>query len=133
MAQFLQRLQKWMARPHSQLHYRNIRFASELSVPHLFMDVLPIETVLRIWDCLFFEGDKILLRVAFSLIVVNKQKFLGKDNFTDIYAVFKEITQDETALNCHKFLKLCFTLPKTFSRAQIRKLRLKAAAGINSS
>ena len=99
----------------------------------LFMDVLPIETVLRIWDCLFFEGDKILLRVAYSLIIANKQKFLEKNNFTDIYGVFKEITCDETVLNCHTFLNTCFTLPKTFSRAHIRKLRLKAAATLNSS
>ncbi len=28
----------------------------------LFVDVLPVETTLRVWDCLFNEGSKILIR-----------------------------------------------------------------------
>lgn len=25
----------------------------------MFAEVLPVETVLRVWDCLFFEGSKV--------------------------------------------------------------------------
>lgn len=28
----------------------------------LFAEVLPIETVLRVWDCLFFEGNKVSMQ-----------------------------------------------------------------------
>lgn len=30
----------------------------------MFAEVLPIETVLRVWDCLFFEGSKVRARLA---------------------------------------------------------------------
>lgn len=33
----------------------------------LFVGTLPIEAVLRVWDCLFFEGSKTLFRVALAL------------------------------------------------------------------
>jgi len=32
----------------------------------IFAEVLPVETVLRIWDCVFAEGYKIVFRAAHS-------------------------------------------------------------------
>jgi len=125
------------AHPDLHAHFKKYQVDMEIVATKwficLFMDVLPIETVLRVWDCLFFEGNKIILRVAYSLIVINKEKFLEKGNFTDIYGVFKEITHDKNSLDCHSFLKLCFTVPKSFSRSHIKKLRLKAAEGIRTN
>merc|ERR1719494_216954 len=77
----------------------------------LFMDVLPIETVLRIWDCLFYEGSKILLRVAFTLIVINKEKLLQTSDMAELCNSFKEITSDKRILHCHSFMQLCFEVP----------------------
>ena len=33
----------------------------------LFVGTLPIESVLRVWDCLFFEGSKTLFRIALAI------------------------------------------------------------------
>jgi len=89
----------------------------------LFMDVLPVETVLRIWDCLFYEGSKILLRTAFTLIVASKDEFLQTDDFTKMCELFKKIVKDNAVMDCHTFLQKCFTIPKAFSRSKIKKLR----------
>lgn len=37
---------------------------------HLFCGALPAETVVRVWDCLFLEGPKILFRVALAVLKV---------------------------------------------------------------
>ena len=45
-------------------------------------DVLPVETTLRVWDCLFYEGSKILLRVAIALVAINSASILAARDFT---------------------------------------------------
>ena len=47
-------------------------------------DVLPIETTLRVWDCLFYEGSKILLRVAVALVAMNSSRILEARDFTTL-------------------------------------------------
>uniref|UniRef100_A0A8C9L8N4 Growth hormone-regulated TBC protein 1 n=1 Tax=Pavo cristatus TaxID=9049 RepID=A0A8C9L8N4_PAVCR len=59
----------------------------------LFIDILPVETVLRIWDCLFYEGSKIIFRVALTLIKQHQAFILEATNFPDICDKFKQITK----------------------------------------
>ncbi|RMX42088.1 hypothetical protein pdam_00001221 [Pocillopora damicornis] len=82
----------------------------------LYIDVLPIETVLRIWDCLFYEGSKVILRVALTLLSLNEEKLM----------------------NCHDFAQLCtamkhsFHMPGSFSRKWIKELRKSATEKISA-
>ena len=46
----------------------------------LYIDVLPIQTTLRIWDCLLFEGHKIIFRVALTLFGLNYDKLQEADD-----------------------------------------------------
>ncbi|CAB0044748.1 unnamed protein product [Trichogramma brassicae] len=73
----------------------------------LFAEVLPTETTLRIWDCLFYEGSKIVFRVALTLIKRNKQNLLACQDFTDLAECFKEITKDSIVVKCHEFMEVC--------------------------
>ncbi|GFY54847.1 growth hormone-regulated TBC protein 1-A [Trichonephila inaurata madagascariensis] len=89
----------------------------------LFAEVLPIETVLRIWDCLFYEGSKILLRVAVTLVIKNQDKILAAKNFVEITEVFKSLPLGATVTECHSFMQAIFRVPGSFPRAYITKLR----------
>uniref|UniRef100_A0A8C3JMN1 Growth hormone regulated TBC protein 1 n=1 Tax=Calidris pygmaea TaxID=425635 RepID=A0A8C3JMN1_9CHAR len=89
----------------------------------LFIDILPVETVLRIWDCLFYEGSKIIFRVALTLIKQHQAFILEATNFPDICDKFKEITKGTFVTECHSFMQKIFTDPGSLSMATINKLR----------
>lgn len=72
----------------------------------LYAEVLPTETVLRIWDCLFYEGSKILFRVALSLIKMHKREILQTRDLTEIVDCFKRMGSHVNVLNCHIFMNV---------------------------
>lgn len=76
----------------------------------LFAEVLPIETVLRIWDCLFYEGSKILFRVCITLIKNNRALILSCNDFTSLAECFKAIVKNASALHCHEFMQVSLCL-----------------------
>jgi TBC1 domain family member 2A len=45
--------------------------------PTLFTMALPPETAVRVWDCLFVEGPKVIFRVALALLKVRHKKFVA--------------------------------------------------------
>ncbi|ROT80899.1 hypothetical protein C7M84_000358 [Penaeus vannamei] len=81
------------------------------------------QTVLRIWDCLFYEGNKILMRVAIILVLSNEQKILMSQDFGDFMECFKKITKDADAIDCHTFMENAFKVSGSFPRARLAKLR----------
>ncbi|KAM8855426.1 growth hormone-regulated TBC protein 1-A-like isoform 2-T3 [Spinachia spinachia] len=91
----------------------------------LYIDVLPIETVLRIWDCLFYEGSKVLFRTALTLILHHQPEILSARSLTDVCERFKQITCGAFTLDCHTFMQKIFTEPGSLSTATIGKLREK--------
>ncbi|XP_046616762.1 growth hormone-regulated TBC protein 1-A-like isoform X1 [Neodiprion virginianus] len=93
----------------------------------LFAEVLPIETTLRIWDCLFYEGSKIIFRVALTLIKRNRENLLSCQDFTALAECFKEITKDSIVIRCHDFMQSIFKVPGSLSANTIEKLRTKVA------
>ncbi|KAG9492262.1 hypothetical protein GDO78_000661 [Eleutherodactylus coqui] len=72
----------------------------------LFIDILPVETVLRIWDCLFYEGSKVLFRVALTLIKHYQSYILEAKNFPDVCDKFKDITKGPLVTECHLFMQV---------------------------
>uniref|UniRef100_A0A8C2UUJ8 Growth hormone-regulated TBC protein 1 n=1 Tax=Chinchilla lanigera TaxID=34839 RepID=A0A8C2UUJ8_CHILA len=89
----------------------------------LFVDILPVETVLRIWDCLFNEGSKIIFRVALTLIKQHQAFILEAASVPDICDKFKQITSGSFVMECHTFMQKVFSEPGSLSMTTITRLR----------
>ena len=66
---------------------------------------MSLQTVLRIWDCLFNEGSKILFRVALTLIKQHQDFILEASSVPDICDRFKQITKGDFVTECHTFMQ----------------------------
>ncbi|XP_076034708.1 growth hormone-regulated TBC protein 1-A [Oratosquilla oratoria] len=98
----------------------------------LFAEVLPVETVLRVWDCLFYEGNKILMRTAVCLVVSNQDKILQAHDIGALIECFKSITKDASTMNCHAFMEMIFKVPGSFGRSKLSKLRDECQKGVHA-
>ncbi|CAG9858441.1 unnamed protein product [Phyllotreta striolata] len=89
----------------------------------LYSEVLPAETVFRIWDCLFSEGSKIIFRVAITLIRLHKEKILQTKELGELIGCFRDMKNHESVINCHKFMQEVFKLSGNLSNTTVRRLR----------
>lgn len=71
----------------------------------MFLSV-SFKTVLRIWDCLFYEGDKILFRVGVTLVKLNSDKILKCRSFPEVMDVFRGMVTDPLVVHCHEFMQV---------------------------
>lgn len=65
-----------------------------------------LQTVLRVWDCLFYEGSKVLFRVALTLIIHHQPEILRARSLPDVCQCFKQITCGAFTLDCHTFMQV---------------------------
>ncbi|KAJ3122366.1 hypothetical protein HK098_002919 [Nowakowskiella sp. JEL0407] len=83
----------------------------------LFVNVLPIETVLRVWDCFLYQGEKILLRVALTILKIHETQILTFEDPVEAWRFIKDMPR--RILDCHSFMDACFrprhTIPFTMS------------------
>lgn len=87
-----------------------------------------LQTVLRIWDCLFYEGSKILFRVALTLIHHNEVLIQQAQSLPDICQTFKQITSGPFVDDCHTFMQVKATRgnPPPFSVSFLKTARQTA-------
>ncbi|XP_062522123.1 growth hormone-regulated TBC protein 1-like [Corticium candelabrum] len=108
---------------HLQQHQIDLQVVTSRWFICLFVDVLPIETLLRVWDCLFLEGEKILFRVAVTLAVNHQHDILSQPSFINTINAFKNIAKGYDVLNCHHFINEIFTIPGSFPQRRITEAR----------
>ena len=58
-------------------------------IMNMFINVFPIATVVRIWDIVLLEGDKILLKIIISLISINEEMLMNFDDDCVLAYAFK--------------------------------------------
>ena len=96
----------------------------------IYAEVLPTETVLRIWDTIFYEGSKIVFRVALGLLKLNQESLLAKNDFALLAEEFKEILDSKSTVNCHTFLEDICDKTGALPKARIQKLRAEFGAQV---
>ena len=74
----------------------------------LFVNAVPTETVLRIWDCFFYQGEKILFRVAMSLLEMHDATLSKLHEPSEIWTAVRDLPK--TVIDCEEFIKACFSL-----------------------
>lgn len=113
----------------------------------MFAEVLPVETVLRIWDCLFLEGNKvfflqkktffqentksfilqILFRTSITLFLQHKDEILDCDDINTLAQLLRSIVKDADATDCHDFIQNIFRVPGTLKRTEIERIRAQVS------
>jgi len=76
----------------------------------LFAEVLPVETVLRVWDVMFAEGYKIIFRAALAIIFTLKKDIMEANDLTVLAELFRNCAKDPRMLDCHAFLESMFKI-----------------------
>ncbi|XP_031556555.1 TBC1 domain family member 2B-like [Actinia tenebrosa] len=59
----------------------------------IFVDSFPIETILRIWDCYFLEGNKVLFRYALAVFKTNEEQILKIEEATGIFNYMRQVPE----------------------------------------
>ncbi|GMT16762.1 hypothetical protein PFISCL1PPCAC_8059, partial [Pristionchus fissidentatus] len=70
----------------------------------LFIDSLPMETVLRVWDCLIYEGDVWLFKIAFRLLRKAKKRIAGCHSSDQLLKTVREMASSKDAMDCHSLI-----------------------------
>lgn len=92
----------------------------------VYIGTLPIETTLRIWDCLFYEGSKTLFRIALTLMKQSEPEFMGLNDPMEIFQVVQ--TSPKSMLDASHLMESCFKRYNDFGHisqdeiAQLRKI-----------
>ncbi|KAF6776492.1 hypothetical protein AHF37_03541 [Paragonimus kellicotti] len=90
-----------------------------------------VQTTLRIFDCLFYEGDKILFRAGLALIRLHRDQLLECNEFPVLITAFRNMCRDKQTLWCHEFLQALFSLSGSLSRSKISKLRVQCESRVH--
>jgi TBC1 domain family member 6 len=72
----------------------------------LFVGTLPIESVLRVWDCLFFEGSKTLFRIALAIFKTGEKAILSVSDSMEIFQMVQ--TAPRAMLDVNGLMETCF-------------------------
>ena len=59
----------------------------------IYIDNVPFECLLRIWDCFLFEGPKVLFRLALAILIVNRENLLQRHDTISMIRSLKETTK----------------------------------------
>jgi len=75
----------------------------------LYVNTLPAQTVLRIWDCMFNEGIKVIFRAGLALLKINQKSILKSSDMSDLMEKLQAFSSSvDSNLDADQFMNLCF-------------------------
>jgi hypothetical protein len=92
--------------PAQALRLPTISLATTAWFMSLFVGTLPIESVLRVWDCLFFEGSKTLFRIALSIFKTAERQIMPVSDPMEVFQVVQ--TSPRSMLDVNALMEVCF-------------------------
>jgi len=72
----------------------------------LFVDSLPVNTYLHIWDAFLFEGTKVLFRYAIAIFKSFEEKLLRQNDYMSIFNTFR--AELDSSFDVKKLTKIAF-------------------------
>merc|ERR1712106_995444 len=72
----------------------------------LFVDTLPVNTYLHIWDAFLFEGSKVLFRYALATLKSLEEKLMRQNAYMSIFNTFR--TEIESLSDVKKPTEIAF-------------------------
>eukprot|EP00026_Physarum_polycephalum_P006769 Phypoly_transcript_06821.p1 GENE.Phypoly_transcript_06821~~Phypoly_transcript_06821.p1 ORF type:complete len:484 (+),score=108.64 Phypoly_transcript_06821:152-1603(+) len=88
----------------------------------LFVNVFPIETTLRVWDCFLFEGSKILFRVALAYLKLHEEQLKQCTDSGDVMTFLS--SECKMFYDADRLIKACASF-WALRRKQINELRAR--------
>ncbi|KAI8368632.1 rab-GTPase-TBC domain-containing protein [Choanephora cucurbitarum] len=73
----------------------------------MYINIMPVETVLRIWDCFFIgDGFKVIYQVALTILKLNEERILKAEDSIGAFQVLQNMPR--RMIDCDKFIKVRF-------------------------
>ena len=88
----------------------------------LFVKTLPVESVLRVWDCLLCEGSKILFRTALGLLSLHEERICQARDFGRLYSLISQMGAAE--FDCERLIAESLSM-RGISRSVLERMRRK--------
>ncbi|KAL1926539.1 hypothetical protein VTP01DRAFT_5660 [Rhizomucor pusillus] len=91
----------------------------------LFINILPTESVLRVWDCLFYEGQHTIFRVALAIFKMNEHEILAVNDSLEIFQVVQNMPK--RMIDCHALMDATYNKYGSLTRTNQQDLDRRRA------
>ncbi|XP_035673748.1 TBC1 domain family member 2B-like [Branchiostoma floridae] len=112
--------------PHLSSHLDNYNVDLSLATFNwfltIFVDGIPTDTMLRIWDAFLYEGSKVLFRYALAFFKASEEAILQQKDYMSIFKFLRQMPQ--TMVDTRRLAQIAFHDLNPFPRRNINARRL---------
>eukprot|EP00794_Sanderia_malayensis_P012310 gene12310-13580_t len=83
----------------------------------IFIDIFPIELILRVWDTFLYEGNKVLFRYSLAIFKSCEEDLLKFRDSGQVFAFFRRLPSSRT--NPHRISQIAFQQMNPFPKRNI--------------